>query len=192
MMNIVLATASPYRIEAMRVVGIPFEAIKSDVDEYFAGRPSSPYELVKCLSRMKAEEVAKDCIDSLVIGLDSVGFFGGIILEKPRTREEAAKRLKMLSGCSHEFYTGVTAINTKTKDIYQEVVMTQVRFRELKAEEISRYLDQDASHLTRALGYDPSNHLSATFIRDIHGDLFNLSKGIPIATILSMIQSIKE
>lgn len=187
-MKIILATASPHRIEAMKFTGIPFEAIGSNVEEKFEGRPNSPEEIVRHLSKLKAEAVAKNCVDSLVIGMDSVGYFRGNILEKPKSYEEAFERLRKLSGNKHEFYTGITMINTKTKKICQEVVLTRAEIRKLTDEEIKKYLDEDKRYKTFALGYDPYAHSSASFIKHLEGDPMNIQQGIPLAKIIEMIR----
>jgi len=189
-MKIVLATTSPYRIATMKYTGIPFEARGSNVDEYFNNRPTKPVKLVKLLSKLKAQAVAKDCVDSLVIGMDSVGCFQNKIFEKPKSRDEAFTRLKKFSGSSHEFYTGITMINTNTKKIYQECVKTSVKFRKVLDSEIKTYLDDDPRFNTYALGYDPLTHISSTFIDEIRGNTYNYLQGIPISRIVEMIHKI--
>lgn len=192
MMKLVIATTSPYRIEAMNLIGIPFEAKGSDVEEYFEGRPSAPGELVLCLSRLKAEAVAKGCIDSLVVGMDSVAFFDGAILEKPRSVDEAFSRLKNMSGKTHEFYTGVTMIDTRNGNVQQKVVITSVELRRVSDDEIRRYLEQDPRYRTYALGYDPLGSLSCSFVKRIDGDPQNILRGIPLATVIPMIQEVMK
>jgi septum formation protein len=187
-MKVILATTSPYRVAALKATGMPFEARGSNVEEYFDGRPDSPEELVKCLSKMKAEAVAKDCIDSLVIGMDSVAYFQGKILEKPRSKEEAFDRLNRMSGNAYEFYTGVTMIDTKRKKMAQQVVMTVVEFRHIYPDEIRAYLEQDTAFNTYSHGYDPLGHLSASFIKRLGGDPHNVLQGIPLSTIVPMIK----
>ena len=186
-MKIILATTSPYRIEMMKNTGIPFEAKSSNVDEYFDDRPKKPQELVKLLSKLKAQAVAKDCVDSLVIGMDSVTYFQKTILEKPKSYDEAFKRLKAFSGKTHEFYTGITVINTNTHKTYQECVQSKATFRKITDSEIKKYLDEDPRHNTYALGYDPIKHISSSFIKEIIGDPFNLMQGIPLSRIVEII-----
>jgi len=190
-MNIVLATTSPYRIAAMKDTGMPFEAKSSKVEEYFEGRPTEPKQLVKVLSKLKAEAVAKDCPNSLVIGMDSIGYFNGKILEKVKSYEEAFERLKSMSGSSYDFYTGLTVIDTKTKKIKQKLAITHVKMRKITDDEIKRYLEQDPKYNTYAHGYDPWGHLSSTFIKSISGDPKNILTGIPLATIFQMINKVK-
>lgn len=187
-MKIILATTSPYRIEAMKFLGIPFETRASNIDEYFDGRPNTPEALVKCLSKLKAEAVAKTCLDSLVLGMDSVGYFKEKILEKPKSKKEAYKRLRKLSGNTHEFHTGITLINTNTSKVYYESALTVVTLRYLNHKEIKNYLKNSSDYMNHALGYNPLDGLSATFIRSIDGDMNNLLRGIPLATVVEMIK----
>lgn len=192
-MKIILATTSPYRIEAMKLTGISFEAKASNVEEHFDGRPDNPEELVKHLSKLKAEAVAKDCPNSLIIGMDTVIFFEGKILEKPKSYKEAFERLKRYSsGKKQELHTGITLINTKTKEIRQEVVKSSVNFREISEEEIKRYLEEDSKYNTYAFGYDPLGYSSSTFIQNLEGDPNNILRGIPTAKIVEMIKEVEK
>jgi len=85
MTKIILATTSPYRKEAFGFLGIDFEVEGSEIDESQVPR-NNPEELVKQLSKLKAEAVAKNRPDAIVIGMDSVGYFNGKILEKPKSK----------------------------------------------------------------------------------------------------------
>ena len=158
-MKIILATSSPYRIQAMKFSGMPFQAVSSNVEEKFESRPDDPKELVKLLSRLKAEAVKekfeRDNPNSIIIGFDSVGYFKGNILEKPSSKQEAFERLRALSEKRHDFFTGITLINTKTKKITQEVIKTIIGFRKISNIEIEKYLSEDKNYNTYATGYDP-------------------------------------
>ena len=187
MSKIILATTSPYRKEIFGYLGIPFETEGSNVDESQLER-NKPEELVKELSRLKAEAVAKNHLDAIVIGMDSVAYFNGQILEKPKSKEEDFKRLKALSGNRHQFYTGIYMINTDTNKILSKIVITDVFIREISDEEINKYLDEDSNFNTHALGYDPMKHISASFVKKIEGSYYNLLGGIPLETIIEMLR----
>lgn len=188
-MKIILATKSPYRKEIFGYLGIPFEVDGSKVDESQLER-NNPEELVKSLSRMKAEAVAKSHQDSIVIGMDSIACFNGKIMEKPKSKEEEFQRLKELSGNNFQFYTGVHMINTSTDQTLSEVVKTEVFMRDISDKEINKYLDEDQNFNTYALGYDPIKHISASFIKKIEGSYYNLLGGIPIETIVEMLREV--
>jgi len=189
MPKIILATTSPYRRETFGYLAIPFEAVGSNVDESQAER-SNPEKLVKQLSKLKAEAVAKNYSDAIVIGMDSVTYFNGKILEKPKSKEEDFQRLKNLSGKKHQFYTGVYIINTASGKTLSKVVITDVFMRELSEEEINKYLDEDPHFNTYALGYDPVKHISSSFVKRIEGSYYNLLGGIPLETIFEMLSEI--
>jgi len=189
MTKIVLATTSLYRKEIFTYLGIPFEAEGSNVDESQVER-KDPEELVKELSKLKAEAVAKNHSEAIVIGMDSVGFFNNQILEKPKSKEEDFQRLKALSGNKHQFYTGIHIINMAFNKTLSQVVKTDVLMRELSEEEINQYLEEDPNFNTYALGYDPVKHISSSFAKSIEGSYYNLLGGIPLEAIVKMLKEI--
>ena len=186
MTKIILATTSPYRDEAFGFLGIDFEVEGSEVDESRVER-ADPEKLVRQLSKLKAEAVAKNHPDAIVIGMDSVGYSNGKILEKPKSKEEAFERLKNLSEKRHEFYTGIFIINTSTKATVQKVIKSEIFMRELLDSEINRYLDQDPYYNTYALGYDPLKNISSSFIIKLVGSYNNVLRGIPIEVLPEML-----
>jgi septum formation protein len=187
MSKIILATTSPYRIEAFKFLGIDFETEGSKVDESQADR-SNPEELVKELSKLKAEAVAKNHSDAIVIGMDSVGYFNRKIFEKPKSRKEGFKRLKSLSGKNHQFFTGIHIINTASKRVVSKVVKTEIHLRNFSEKEIETYLNQDKFFNTYALGYDPLGHYSSTFSEKIEGSYNNFLRGIPLEAVVGLLQ----
>ena len=189
MTKIILATTSPYRKEAFSYLGIPFESEGSEVDESQLER-NNPEELIKNLSKLKAEAVAKKHSEAIVIGMDSIAYFNGQILEKPKSKEEAFKRLKSFSGNQHQFYTGVHIINTASYKTLSKIVKTDVFMRELSEKEINKYLNEDPYSNTYALGYDPVKHFSSSFVKKIEGSYYNLLSGIPLETIIEMLSKI--
>lgn len=189
MTKIILATTSPYRQETFGYLAIPFEVEASNVDESQLER-DNPEKLVKELSKLKAEAVVENHSDAIVIGMDSVTYFNGKILEKPKSRDEDFQRLKDLSGKDHQFYTGVYMVNTASNKILSRVVITDVFMRELSEEEINKYLDEDPHFNTYALGYDPVKHISSSFVKRIEGSYYNLLGGIPLETIVEMLKEI--
>ena len=79
-MEIILASQSPRRRELMELIGMPFTVRVADVDETLEACP--PEEAVALLSRKKAE-AARETLDEVVIGADTVVVLDGKILGKP-------------------------------------------------------------------------------------------------------------
>lgn len=191
MSKVILATTSPYRKEVFAYIGIPFVTEKSNVDESRVKR-ESPEKLVRALSQLKAEAVAKNHRDAIVIGMDSVGCFNHQILEKPKSREEAFQRLRSLSLKNFQFYTGVFVIDIAFKKRISRIVKTEIFMRNLSDEEIKRYLNEDPEIYNYALGYDPLKYLSSTFVKRIEGSYNNFTRGIPLEEIIEILYELRE
>ena len=186
-MKIILATTSPYRQKVFSSLGLDYIAEGSNIDEKFENRPETPEDLVSELSKRKAESVAKNHTEGIVIGFDSVGWFNGNILEKPKSREEAFERLKSYSGNEYDFYTGVHMIKLPESNNLSKIVKTNIQMRNLTDSEINKYLDQDDKYITYAHGYDPESYYSSTFVKTINGSYTNHLNGIPLETIMEML-----
>ena len=188
--KIILATTSPYRKEVFGFTGYEFTSERSNINENFSGRPTQPKELVKTLSRLKSEDIAKNHTKGLVIGFDSVGYFQGKILEKPKSEKEAFQRLKSLSEQKYQFFTGIHMIDIEKQNTLSQSVQTNVFMRKLKDKEIIKYLEEDKKFNTYAIGFDPLQNRGATFIKKIEGSYNNLLRGIPLETIIEMLNEI--
>ena len=189
MTKIILGTASPYRRAAFKNLGIDFEAEASRVDESQIER-GNPEKLVSQLAKLKAKTVAKNHPDAVIIGMDSVGYFNGQILEKPKSRQEAFRRIKSLSGKPHEFYTGIYVINAANKKTAAKIIKSKIWLRKLSDSEINRYLDQDPNYNTYAIGFDPVRHISSSFAIRLVGSYNNYLIGIPLEVLPEMLKRV--
>lgn len=188
MQKIILATKSPYRKEAFACLDLNFVIEGSEVDENFSGRPDDPKKLVLELAKRKAEFVARNHKEGIVIGFDSIGWFEGKVLEKPKDRQESLKRIKMLSGKNHYFYTGIHVINVLKNITKSEISETEIILRDITNTEINKYLDQDPNFNTYAIGFDPLGHYSMSFAIGIKGSYNNYLRGIPLELIVKMLK----
>ena len=108
--RVILASASPRRLDLLRQVGIEPEVEPSHVEEVITS--TVPDQAVMELSRQKAEDIAAlhTGEDVIVIGADTVVAYDGKILGKPQDREDAVRMIRMLQGHIHQVYTGVTLV----------------------------------------------------------------------------------
>ena len=94
-----------------------------------------PEETVAALSRQKAGEVAAKCApEDVIIAADTIVWFDGEILGKPKDHDDAVRMLSALSGNEHTVFTGVTV--SRGAETSTEVEASKVRFRALSAREI--------------------------------------------------------
>ncbi len=136
--DLVLASASPRRIELLALIGITPDRIDpADIDET-PGRDETPSRLAARLARSKAEVVAARSPGAVVLAADTVVAVGRRLLEKPADEAEATKFLTLLSGRNHRVFTGV-AVATGERTIHR-VVDTRVSFKVLSPAEIASYV----------------------------------------------------
>jgi septum formation protein len=138
--SLVLASASPARLTALRAAGLDPEVIVSGVDESLV-EASSASALCAALARLKAESVA-DRLNraALVLGCDSLLEFDGEILGKPRDTDEAVHRWHRLRGRSGTLHTGHCLIRTDNQLTAEAVGSTVVHFAEATDDDIAAYV----------------------------------------------------
>lgn len=129
MTSLILASASPRRVEIIEKLGFEAVTMPSDIEERVkaADIPDTPKERVAFLSQLKASDIALRLIKAekggdesfLVIGSDTVVSAGNRILEKPRDKEEAREMIGLLAGRGHEVYTAVTLLSFSKGDILE-------------------------------------------------------------------------
>ena len=187
-MEIILASASPRRKELMEVLGLPFSVRVSDADET-TDENLPPYFIVEQLSLLKASDVAKKVSaegkNALVIGADTIVTLDGVILTKPKDKEDAKRMLKMLSGTWHSVLSGVTVMNTKTAKSETFYVETKVHFAALTEEEIDGYIETNEP-MDKAGSYGIQGK-GGIFIDKIEGDYFNVV-GLPIHKLTRVLK----
>ncbi len=184
MKKIILASTSPRRKELLLKVVPEFEAVESNYKEDMT-LPMPPDELVKFLSKGKAESVAKNYKNSLVIGGDTFIAFQGKILGKPYTPERAREMLKMLSGQTHSVWSGITVIDTDTQNFISEAVESKITFKELTDEEIENYI-KTGEPLLRAGAYAIQT-VGNTFAEKIEGD-YDSIVGLPTKELAEILK----
>ena len=182
--RLVLASASPRRVELLTQVGIvPDEIIPADIDET-PRRREEPGPLAKRLAKKKGEAIASGNTDAWVLAADTVVGLGRRILDKPESREEARRFLSMLSGRRHRVFGGVTVISPGGT-VSRRLVVTNVSFKRLETAEIDFYLDSGEWE-GKAGGYAIQG-LAGGFIRSINGSYFNVV-GLPLYETLSLLR----
>jgi septum formation protein len=105
--RLILASGSLGRRELMKLHGYEFEVRPSNVPEPAEARLGDCRHYVAELAWLKAEAVAREVADGLVIAADTVGWLNGRVIGKPEDEADARRIIKSLSGTVHELWTGV-------------------------------------------------------------------------------------
>jgi len=136
----------------------------------------SPAEHVRVSATEKARDVARRSPDALVIGADTIVVVDDLILGKPADPDDAKRMLGMLSGRTHQVYTGICVISP-TGDELIDHESTDVNFRKLSDDMMERYV-ATGEPLDKAGAYAIQGR-GSVLISGIAGDYFNVV-GLPV------------
>lgn len=182
--RIVLASASPRRLDVLRQLGVEPEVIPADVDEsYLEGE--SPAEHVERLARKKAEAVAARDGQTLVIGGDTVVLDGEVVLGKPASEEAAVSMLLSLSGGTHDVLSGLALC--RDGHVASGVSRTAVRMRPFD-EAVARAYVATKEPMDKAGGYGIQG-LGAALVAEIRGDYYSVV-GFPVGLFVELVERV--
>jgi septum formation protein len=177
----VLASASPARLRTLRSAGLDPVVQVSDVDEDAALATArqvhgdlAPDEVALLLARAKAEAVAADLDDGLVLGCDSVLDLDGELHGKPADAGEATARWQRMRGSSGVLHTGHWLVDLRDGEdggsgaTLGAVSSTTVHFADVTDAEIEAYVA--TGEPLAVAGAFTTDGLGGAFVRGIEGD----------------------
>lgn len=180
-MKVILASASPRRAKLLTQVGIRFNVDPSSLEETFP-ESATPSEVVRLLSRQKAEDVANRNPNQFLIAADTIVCKDNEILGKPANAKQAQEYLQSLSGQTHEVLSGVFAGLTNSTGTFNSSICfferTKVTFSTLSKLEIEQYIEY-GQPFDKAGSYGIQDDLGSLFIEKIDGDYYNVV-GFPL------------
>ena len=138
---LILASSSPYRRELLSRLRIPFFVVAPEVDET-PMRGEDPRSLALRLAQAKAQVVAAQYPDHIVIGADQAASLHGAPVGKPGNLVSAQRQLRALSGQSVVFHSAMTV--ARDHRVQTVEIPTICVFRSLTDAAIDRYLAIDA------------------------------------------------
>ena len=183
---IVLASGSPRRKQLLEQIDLEFLVIPSQVHEDF-DLDLSPEKFVEHYAKEKAKDIAKAHPDKWIIGADTIVVFNAEILGKPKDREDSFRMLKMLSGNTHQVFTGVSIQQSKMQvsDTFHEY--TNVTFNTLDDMVISYYIDT-YKPFDKAGSYGIQDWFSVC-VNHIDGCFYNVM-GFPLSMFYSRFSAL--
>jgi septum formation protein len=179
---LVLASASPRRLELLGNAGITFEVQPAHITEN--PQPGEPAkDCAERLAREKALAVARQRPHDCVLGADTVVAVNGQLLGKPTDAADAARMLHMLSGCDHQVITGVCLVVKGKPSVASE--STLVTMSEITGQEIADYI-ATGEPMDKAGAYAIQG-IASRWIPRIEGDYSNVV-GLPVALVFRMLR----
>jgi septum formation protein len=182
-MKIVLASESQFRKRALDLLGLSYETRPSRIDEK-AIRDDNPMELTRKLAEAKAQKIAEQCPNAVIVSGDAVAAKGNRIFEKPRDEQEAAEFLAEFSGSRFQFITAIAVLNTTTQRMLSTVETSEIFFRPLLDREIQQYISK-YDVLSYAGAFE--NDAVLLFAERIAGS-YNLGTALPPSRLVVMLR----
>lgn len=179
--EIILGSGSPRRIAMFQTCGYSLQVCPPQVEETipFVMTPSAT---ALYLSLKKGRAVLNSRIlshNQVIVSADTLVSFNGLIIGKPKDKQDALSMLMALSGKMHKVITGVTLTNRlRSHCFYDE---TKVFFKAYSSQDLTRYLSTPEPY-DKAGGYGAQGTFQK-FISHIEGEINNVI-GFPMTRFL--------
>lgn len=185
--RVILASNSPRRKELLSGLGIDYVVrTLPDVDEAYPDTLAGG-EIPEYISREKAAAYRPTMEeDELLITADTIVWLDGKVLGKPVDRQGAVEMLRLLSGKSHQVFTGVCLTTTKWQKSF--VVSSDVLFDHLSEEEIEYYIDR-YSPMDKAGAYGIQEWIGYIGVKSISGSFYNIM-GLPVQRLYRELRNL--
>jgi septum formation protein len=178
---LVLASASPRRVQLLRQVGAEFTVVDPGPDRAWPGN-AEPRHGVRALALEKARRGALRKPGCVVIGADTLVVSRGRRFGKPANDREAFDMLSRLHGRTHEVWTGIAVVSGDEQRTGAEC--TRVQFAKLTDADIRAYV-KTGEPLDKAGAYAIQGR-AAQFVKRVEGDYSNIV-GLPLARLRVML-----
>jgi septum formation protein len=179
--RIILASQSPRRRELLHLIRLDHEVRPANVDET-QRLAEAPRAYAERVARDKAQVIAREHGDAVVIAADTIVVVDGDVLGKPNDAAEAAAMLARLSDRAHLVETAVAVARNGT--IVSDVEEVDVTFRALDPGEINRYI-ATGEPMDKAGAYGIQGY-GATIVKRIRGDYFAVM-GLPLGLLVTLL-----
>lgn len=181
--SLILASASPRRLDLLKRAGIECEVIPARVTEH-EDEKSCPRFMVLHNAELKARTISERYPERLVLGADTTVALDDRVLNKPADMEEAYAMLRRLSGRTHTVYTGVCLCRQQPSFYRAEVFTSRVTFRQLSEDVIRRYCTL-VNPLDKAGAYGIQEGREM-IIENVEGSVENVM-GLPVQELLALL-----
>ena len=166
-MRLILASQSPRRQEILRNAGFQFEIIPPNIDEK-AIRSDDYDKLPLHIAKAKAQHIAQNVNDSIIIAADQIIVWGEELREKPASKEQAYEWLCHYSLHPARVINGIYVLNTDTHKSADAIETSRCYFKEIP-HGVAHILVEKGDMLDAAGGFKVDNRDLKPYIKKIEG-----------------------
>ncbi|WP_452223533.1 Maf family nucleotide pyrophosphatase [Lacinutrix chionoecetis] len=186
--HIILASGSPRRQQFFVNLGLDFEIRLKDIKEDYPNKLIH-FEISDYLAQLKSLPFVEELKDNeILVTSDTIVWYKGKALGKPRNNDEAFAMLQSLSNDTHEV---ITSICVRTK-VFQKTVnaVTKVTFKAFTDQELWYYIKAYAP-LDKAGAYGIQEWIGQIGVIGIEGSYFNVM-GLPTHLLYETLNTIAD
>ncbi len=188
MPELFLASKSPRRRELLKRLGRPFRVIPPRTDESIPDRLSAK-EAAEQLAVRKAESVASEARNGLVLAADTLAAVGDRVIGKPSNRAHAIEILETLSRRPHFVITGVCLLDVQSGRRRVASECTRVTMRPMSREEIEAYVDS-GEPMGKAGAY-AIQEKGDRYVESVEGSFSNVV-GLPLELVARLLDEMER
>ena len=193
-MKIVLASKSGVRKQILDKYGFQAIVSPSNVDEdqikeSLLHKGADPEIISKNLAELKSIKVSAKFPDLLVLGADSVVSLDSKLINKPSSRQEALKILKLLNGKKHYLISSV-CISKNGSMIWNHTDKSELKMKKLSDQDLATYLNEIKTEILLAYGVYQIEASGLNLFEYIKGDKDSIM-GLPIKQIKEYLKNYK-
>jgi septum formation protein len=188
---LVLASQSSARQAILYAAGIPFEMCAALIDERGIEAPleasgANAADIALHLSRAKALKVSGEKPGRLVVGADQTLCLEGRLFGKPAGRAAAMAQLEVLSGRTHELYSGCCVARENTL-LFETVGVSRLSCRRLSPAFIAAYMAKAGDAVLGSAGAYRIEGAGIHLFDAIEGDHATIL-GLPLLPLLKFLR----
>ena len=185
--QIILASGSPRRQRFFKELDIDFVIKVKSINEIYPSNLKKS-EITDYLSKLKASAFKNISENEIVITSDTIVWFNGKAIEKPRNKKEAFKMIRSFSNGMHTVFTSVTFTGKNFQKTIND--STKVWFNKLTDEEINYYIDT-YQPFDKAGAYGIQEWLGYIGVNKIEGSFFNVM-GLPTHKVYQTLLTVEN
>lgn len=184
---LILASSSRYRRDLLERLRVPFTVAVPDIDE--TPLPGErPDATAMRLSLHKAQAIARQQPDALIIGSDQVVTLDGQQMGKPGDHARALQQLQRMRGRTVTFHSALCLFDSRTGQHQIEDVQTLATFRDLPDAELDAYLHLE--HPYDVAGSAKAEGLGIALLEKVTSDDPTALIGLPLVALTSMLRRV--
>ncbi len=187
--HIILASNSPRRQELLKGLELNFEVkVIPGLDESYPETLKGE-EIPLFLAKKKSSAYSAYLRENtMIITADTIVWLENQVLEKPKDKDDAIRMLQLMSGKTHQVFTGV-CIKTKEKEVLFCAV-SDVRFAQLTNDEIEFYVEKYKPY-DKAGSYGVQEWIGYVGVEYISGSFYNIM-GLPVQRLYTELKKLSE